>query len=87
VAAELAKALFYHVWKQGLVQPGIRFIVGRHGDDLVKNAIKECLGKVAMEYTYKKHPDGLVNEGSLIVIRETLQHAPHVGSRDHGLEG
>jgi hypothetical protein len=68
VSADVAKALFHHAMKEGHIQNGTYLAVGRRGDNLVKDAIKECLAASGMSYINDVLPNGSINEGCLVVV-------------------
>jgi pentatricopeptide repeat protein len=72
VSADVAKALFQHAMKEGRIQNGTCLVVGRHGDNLVKDAIKECLAAAGMSYIHDVLPIGCINEGRLIAVAPPL---------------
>ena len=67
VSTDVAKALFYHHWNAGNIHAGTRIVVGRYGNGLLKQAIKDCLTAYGMDYMEDQFLDGEINEGCLIV--------------------
>jgi len=86
VAASLAKGIFRHLLGQQVINHETEFVVGQHGSDALKNAIKECMKE---QHWTPQHPQdrwgeeenlGILQAAALPLQPAALGTAARVGS-------
>jgi hypothetical protein len=66
VSAAIAKALFQHGLQNNYIKYGTRFIVGWHGNNIIKSIIKACLQAAGMTYEVDVPIKGIIHVTGLI---------------------
>ncbi|MBW8833356.1 MAG: hypothetical protein JF606_29080, partial [Burkholderiales bacterium] len=75
VPADVAQVLFDHHLDLGNLSSTTKFIVGQHGDDVIKGAIAQRMRKQGWT-AEQEFSHGKVNPGRLVVAQNPAQTAP-----------